>query len=181
MAEQQQKLWSARNVSTYPTHIFTNQQYLITELIVSSSFTKINTACLRATASSQPELSPMLALLIAALLLPDAPAGYLYGTFPNISQVSLLAGPECSEHGVWGQPQSPPGAHRGTMGVAVVTECSVSPVAQPQLVLLHPSTAQIGIDLTGNRVQPTHSSGGTGALHVPLLQGPQASERRYEN
>lgn len=131
MAEQQQKLWSARNVPTYPAHIFTSQQYLITELIVSSSFTKINTACLRATASSQPELSPTLALLMAALLLLDAPAGNLYGTFPNTSQVPLLAGLECSEHGAWGQPQSPPGAHRGTTGVAVVTECSVSLVAQP--------------------------------------------------
>lgn len=60
------------NISTC---IFTNQQYLITELIVSSSFIKINTACLRAAASSQPELSLMLALLMAAQLLLDTPVG----------------------------------------------------------------------------------------------------------
>lgn len=158
--EQQQKLWSARNVSTYPTHIFTNQQYLITELIVSSSFTKINTACLRATASSQPELSPTLALLMAALLLLDAPAGNLYGTFPNTSQVSLLAGLECSKHGA--SPnlhQEPTEAPRGWLWSLSAASALLH---NPQLVLLHSSTAQTRIDPIGNRVQPTHPVVGQG-------------------
>lgn len=113
----------------------------------------------------------MLALLMAALLLLDAPAGYLYGTFPNISELSLPAGLECSKHGVWGQPQSPPGTHRGPRGWLWSLSAASALLHNPQLVLLHPSTAQTGIDPTGNRVQPTHPRGGTGALHIPLLHG----------
>lgn len=139
------------NISTC---IFTNQQYLITELIVSSSFIKINTACLRAAASSQPELSLMLALLMAAQLLLDTPVGNLYGTSPNISQISLLAGLECSEHRVWGMEHgASPNLHQepteAPWGWLWSPRAVTSLLHNTQPVLLHPSTAQSGIDPTG--------------------------------
>lgn len=177
MAEQQQKLWSARNVPRHPTHIFANQQYLITELIVSSSFTKINTACLRATASSQPELSSTLALLMAALLLLHAPAGNSNSTFPNTSQVPLLAGLECSEHAAWGMEHgASPSLHQerteAPQGWLWSLSAASALLHNPQLLL-----AQTRIDPMGWWEQsPTHpsqwwdrGSAPTSAAGVPWL------------
>lgn len=153
MAEQQQKLWSARNVPTYPAPIFTNQQYLITELIVSSSFTKINTACLRATASSQPELSPTLALLMRALLLLAVSKH-----FPSISLSRTgmqRAWAWSMEHG------DSPNLHQehteAPQGWLWSLSAASALLHNPQLVLLHPSTAQTRIDPMGQWAQsPTH-------------------------